>query len=756
MYKKTRRFSHLVRKYDSFEKFETLVEVKCLRTFFKLQPLFMQSCLSNRVLHDVIPNIRCLRVLSLCGYWIVDLPDSIGNLKYLRFLNLSHTPIKRLPESVCSLYNLQIILLSNCRRLCELPRGLKKLINLRYLRIRDSGIKEMPDHIGQLRNLQELSRFIVGQTSGRRIGELRGFSEIRGRLHISELQNVVCGMDALEANLKDKKYVDDLVLEWKSNSDVLQNGIDIVNNLQPHENVKRLTVNSYGGTRFPDWLGDRLFLNMVFLNLKNCQHCSSLPSLGQLSSLKHLHISGMHGIERVGTEFYVNNSSSVKPFTSLETLVFEKMRQWKEWVSFRGGEGGAFPHLQVLCIRHCPNLTGELPCELPSLTTLQICRCQQLVASVPRVSAIRELKILNCGQVLFGSPPYDFTHLQTSGIEISNISQWKELPQGLRGLTILKCVSAESLLEGIMQNNTCLQHLILKRCCFSRSLCRCCLPTSLKSISITACRRLHFLLPEFLKCDHPLLERLRIEGGYCRSISAFSFGVFPKLTRLEIYGIEGLESLSISISEGSLPALDILLIHTCYDLVSIEFPTFELTRYEIIHCKKLKSLMCSLSSFEKLILRDCPLLLFPVGGSVFSINSLRIDNCDKLTPQVEWGLQGLASLAQVSIRGGCQDLVSFPKEGLLPSTLTSLVIESLPNLKSLDGKGLQLLTSLKKLCINDCQNLQSLPKEGLPTSISFLKISNCPLLKNRCQFWKGEDWQHIAHIPRIVVDDQVL
>ncbi|RVW24514.1 putative disease resistance protein [Vitis vinifera] len=527
----------------------------------------------------------------------------------------------------------------------------------------------MPDHIGQLRNLQELSRFIVGQTSGRRIGELRGLSEIRGRLHISELQNVVCGMDALEANLKDKKYVDDLVLEWKSNSDVLQNGIDIVNNLQPHENVKRLTVDSYGGTRFPD--------------------------------CKALHIPG--------------NSR------------FEKMRQWKEWVSFRGGEGGAFPHLQVLCIRHCPNLTGELPCELPSLTTLQICGCQQLVASVPRVSAIRELKILNCGQVLFGSPPYDFTHLQTSGIEISNISQWKELPQGLRGLTILKCVSAE-----------------------------CCLPTSLKSLRITTCRRLHFLLPEFLKCDHPLLERLRIEGGYCRSISAFSFGVFPKLTRLEIYGIEGLESLSISISEGSLPALDILLIHTCYDLVSIEFPTFELTRYEIIHCKKLKSLMCSLGSFEKLILRDCPLLLFPVGGSVFSINSLRIDNCDKLTPQVEWGLQGLASLAQVSIRGGCQDLVSFPKEGLLPSTLTSLVIESLPNLKSLDGKGLQLLTSLKKLCINDCQNLQSLPKEGLPTSISFLKISNCPLLKNRCQFWKGEDWQHIAHIPRIVVDDQVL
>lgn len=178
----------------------------------------------------------------------------------------------------------------------------------------------MPDHIVQLRNLQELSNFIVSQRSGYRIGVLRGLSKIRGRLHKSELQNVVCGIDALETNLKDKKYIDELVLKWNSN--VLQNGIDIVNSLQLHENVKRLTIHSYGGTRFPDWLGNPLFFNMVFLNHKNYQHCSVLPRLGQLSLLKHLLISRIHGIERVGTEFYRNNSSSVKPFTSLETLIF--------------------------------------------------------------------------------------------------------------------------------------------------------------------------------------------------------------------------------------------------------------------------------------------------------------------------------------------------------------------------------------------------------------------------------------------------
>ncbi|KAJ9687396.1 hypothetical protein PVL29_016046 [Vitis rotundifolia] len=118
-------------------------------------------------------------------------------------------------------------------------------------------------------------------------------------------------------------------------------------------------------------------------------------------------------------------------------------------------------------------------------------------------------------------------------------------------------------------------------------------------------------------------------------------------------------------------------------------------------------------------------------GLPSNLTSLFIKNCDKLTSQVEWGLQGLPSL-------------------------TSLEISGLPNLMSLDGMGLQLLTSLRKLQICDGPKLQSLTEERLPTSLSFLTIRNCPLLKDRCKFWTGEDWHLIAHIPHIVIDDQVL
>ena len=192
---------------------------------------------------SLLPKFRYLRVLSLFCYDIIELPDSIGSLKHLRYLNVSYSYIKRLPESICSLYDLQSVILYGCHYLHELPSGLKNLTNLRHLNICDFGVKEMPGHIGRLKSLQTLSNFIVGQKrSGSSIGELGGLSQFGRKLHISKLQNVVCGMDAFEANLKDMKRLDELVLEWNRNSDVTENGIDVINNLQPHKNVKKLTI----------------------------------------------------------------------------------------------------------------------------------------------------------------------------------------------------------------------------------------------------------------------------------------------------------------------------------------------------------------------------------------------------------------------------------------------------------------------------------------------------------------------------------
>ena len=83
-----------------------------------------------------------------------------------------------------------------------------------------------------------------------------------------------------------KPYLDELQMEWNCDSDMGQNGADIVlNDLQPHPNLKRLTIYRYGGSRFPDWFEVPLILNMVSLYLWDCNNVSTFPSLGQLPSL---------------------------------------------------------------------------------------------------------------------------------------------------------------------------------------------------------------------------------------------------------------------------------------------------------------------------------------------------------------------------------------------------------------------------------------------------------------------------------------
>ena len=833
---KTRHLSYCSSAYDTFERFETLSEIKYLRTFLPLRgrtlPLYH---LSKRVVHDLLLESRCLRVLCLHDYQIFYLPPSISKLRHLRYMDLSNTRIKRLPDSICTLYNLQTLILSSCRDLNELPSKLGKLINLRYLDISGIYLKEMPSDIGNFRSLRTLTDFIVGRKNGSRIGELRKLSDIQGRLKISKLHNVESGGDAMEANLKDKRYLDELVLAWdkdketddvrqkvvawdkktddvtqkgapwdKKTEDVIQKG-DILDNFQPHRNLKRLYISSFGGSRFSDWIGNPSFFSLVSLELFHCEHCSSLPPLGRLPSLKHLHVQGMTGIEKVGSEFYGNTSSSVTVnpfFPSLCTLRFKFMWNWEKWLCC-GGRRGEFPRLQELYIINCPKLIGKLSKQLRSLKKLEITNCPQLLGASIRVPAIHELMMVNCGKLQLKRPACGFTCLEI--LEISDISQWKQLPSGLKKLSIKECDSTETLLEGTLQSNTCLlQHLVIRNSSFSRSLLMVGLPSTLKSLKIYNSTKLEFLLPELLRCHHPFLEYIWIEGSTCDSPSlSLSLSIFPRLTNLRMEDLEGLEYLSILISKGDPTSLSCLTVTACPGLVSIELPALNLASYWISHCSELKFLKHNLSSLQRLSLEACPELLFERESLPLDLRELEISNCNKLTPRVDWGLQRVASLTHFTIRNGCEDMELFPGECLLPSTLTSLEIEHLPNLKSLESKGLQQLTSLTKLSILncpkfqsfgevglqhltslrhiqisycpvlksltdvglqhlisleelwviDCPKLQYLAKERLSNSLSCLTIKECPLLEHRCQFGKGQYWHYIAHIPHIIIND---
>ncbi|KAK2974777.1 hypothetical protein RJ640_000440 [Escallonia rubra] len=334
-HRRGRHSSFIRHEYDGSQRFEAFSRVRKLRTFLPL-PIFETDSwsfyLTNQVVNDLLPQLHFLRVLSLSGYWILQLPNAIENLKHLRYLNVSGTAVEQLPESVSELYNLQTLLLRNCHWLTKLPTDTRNLINLRHLDIAGTGeLKEMPVGLCKMASLQTLSKIVLGR--GLKVNELRGLSNLRGALSIIGLQCVMDAQDAREANLTCKQGLEELEMVWSSDFDDSRNEMiekEVIELLKPSTNLRRLEVKHYGGVEFPSWLGDPSFSQLEHISLSDCRHCTSLSSLGHLPSLKKLRMSGIQGVKTVGNELCGIDWPHVRDaFPSLETLEFVDMYDYQ-------------------------------------------------------------------------------------------------------------------------------------------------------------------------------------------------------------------------------------------------------------------------------------------------------------------------------------------------------------------------------------------------------------------------------------------
>ncbi|CAL2237779.1 unnamed protein product [Prunus armeniaca] len=764
---RVRHLSYAREEFDVAHKFDPLKGDKCLRTFLPTSLNPYEKCyLSKQVLQVLLPSLRCLRVLSLSRYKNVTvLPDSIENLIHLRYLDLSYTALERLPGVLCGLYNLQTLILSHCSSLVELPYmrklinlqklmltgcksltklpvDMRELINLHHLDVSGTKIVEMPVQMGRLKSLRTLAAFVVGKSTGPSIGELRELPQLRGKLSILKLQNVVDARDALQGNLKDKKDLKELKLEWSDeDADDSLKEKDVLDKLQPCVNLEKLTIRSYGGTQFPNWLGDSSFSNIQVMCLKDCSYCWLMPPIGRLPALKKLKIKRMKLVKTIGVEFYGRTEGSpIQPFQSLEKLQFGEMAEWEEWVPSGSGSGGEygpdFPRLKELILKDCPKLRGSLPlaCHLPCLKKLWVSGCEVL-------------------------HDQRATTTTTSSLKMDSYKSLEELLIHETGLL--------SFPEILLPNLNRLQHLSLCDCPNLLSFPEDGLPTTLISLEIVNCRRLEFL-PHEMMAKLTSLDNLRIYYS-CESMRSFPLGFFPKLTSLYIWECETLESLSVE--EGvveNLSHLRTLYITGCPKLVCFpqgELPAPNLNDFTVGECENLQSLperIHTLTGLRHLGIRGLPNLesFAEDGGLPPNLRVFRLENCERLRPSSVgeyWGLQGLVSLEEIRIggRGSGDILETLLMEQLLPTTLRTLRIWGLSSMKSLDGKGLGHLTSLQSLHISGCDSIQFLPEEGLPPSLSFLRISQCSALEKRYQNKAGEDWAKISHIPCIRINDEV-
>ncbi|XP_022745606.1 putative disease resistance protein At3g14460 isoform X2 [Durio zibethinus] len=743
--KKTRHLANIQGKYDVAKKFKTLSKAKSLRTFLTLQSSPFVCFVTSQML-DLITKCKCLRVLSLAKYRnINELPEEIDNLKYLRYLNLSKTSIKCLPNSLSTLYYLQTLILFECFRLVELPKDMCRLINLQHLDIRRTRLARMPEGMDKLKDLRTLTDFVLGEQNGSSINELGKLKHLRGRLAISRLENVACARDAKDANLKKKKNLKELELLWSSDHDTddTRHLREVLQQLEPRKKLTRLVISCYGGTKFPEWIGHSSFTKVVSVELSGCKYCLFLPPLGQLSSLKSLSISGFLEVATVGDDndgFYGHCDASSKPFGSLKTLSFSKMPEWKEWKLCSRDD--AFSSLQELSIRDCPKLTNSLPKHLPSLRKLWIACCGNLGGLLPEAPRIRELELGDCDAL-----------------------QLVPLPCGLRELRICNRIINDSIMEQMMEHCTRLEKLNMLNCSNLRSLPEGRLPIMLKQLRIAGGVLGCFKIPLFTS-----LESLEIVDGRCHPLESFPLGPFPMLKLLSFSTCDDLRW--IGASKGPccqhLACLNSLLINRCPNLISFQIEeglsATNLRRIVLSDCENLKSFpehMHSLfPSLKELEIIDCPEIeSFPREGLPSKLKQIYIIRSEKLIAGMmrrEWSLQTLLSLTRFEILSEKSEIECFPDEHLLPSSLIHLALFKFPNLKLLDGKGFQHLTSLRKLQIEQCPTLQSMPVKGLPDSLSHICIYDCPLLRECCEKGKGKDWPIISHIPVIWIDDEVI
>ncbi|KAF3790966.1 Disease resistance protein [Nymphaea thermarum] len=479
----------------------------------------------------LIQNCKLLKVLDLGGTQTSSLPDSVGELKLLRYLDVSFTPIKELPESTSQLRNLQTLKVIFCKRLVKLPKALGNMSQLRHLLFDycDS-ISHLPTGINRLTCLQTLDCFIVGKGSGcNNIKELNGLNNLRGRLKITNLENVACKKDAEAANLLAKSNLLTLKLVWRRHqpyqSTVTLDAEGILEALQPPVSIMRLDITNYIDRNFPIWLGNSVLSNLVEIVIDGASQCTHLPTLGNLPCLKSLSVTGASSVKSVGHEFY--GDGTIKGFPSLERLEFCAMDEWEEW----SGMDGIFKRLQTLYIRECPKLRSisDVLEHLPTMQTLWINSCHgltTLVEELKHLGSLTSLRFVDCPRL--SALPKGLQHLPAlQYLEVTQCPRLTTLPwelqylPSLRALVIVSCPKLMTL-DKLMKFDKYAEYI-----------------TRLESLIISHCDGL-VALPEEMG-DLVALKYLRI--SYCNGLTAVPISIqcLDHLQTLQINGCPGIE-----------------------------------------------------------------------------------------------------------------------------------------------------------------------------------------------------------------------
>uniref|UniRef100_A0A803LYS5 Uncharacterized protein n=2 Tax=Chenopodium quinoa TaxID=63459 RepID=A0A803LYS5_CHEQI len=462
----------------------------------------------------LVGNWKYIRALDLRESTIKSLPGSIGDLIHLRYLDLSHMRgLEVLPGSITKLYNLQTLNLSHCRDLKELPKDLSKLVKLRVLDLTYCyELRYMPRGMRKLSCLHTLNLFVLGDMSSSENNLLEGLEDLKA------LSNLKGSLDIWVRYMKtgykinggkeggclvNKEHLKEVCINFLNNGR-REYEEAVMEELQPHSNLKIFRMVGYEGVRMPSWARDNYNLATFLPNLVRIDFycCEQLQHLGQLRlpQLKRLRL------------FNCPNLTAILECPALENIKLElneninlSFNERLKIIPISGGEASPYeigPNLRKVTIDNvawlnslpmnsfhdCAKLciTRDYKVESlgeamevfrscsASLKYLKIDGCNKLKSvlrgGLEHLSALEELEINNCDNLNESEEVERVSFCQSlRSLKLGSLNQLVQLPNwiqylfALQTLTIHNCKKVESMPNWISQL-TSLRKLDVRDC----------------------------------------------------------------------------------------------------------------------------------------------------------------------------------------------------------------------------------------------------------------------------------------------------
>ncbi|CAM0948584.1 unnamed protein product [Alopecurus aequalis] len=748
---------------DEMYKLRERIDIANLRTLMIFENSYGERL--DEILKDIFKEINSLRVLFIAVDSPESFPHRFSKLIHLQYLKISSpyntNPRMSLPSTLSRFYHLKFLDLDNWHGSSSLPKDFSHLENLHHFRA-ESELYTNICNVGRIKHLRRLKEFCVKKESmGFELTELGALTKLEEELIICGLEHVETKEEASAAKLVLKMNLKELKLLWDRNRRTID--ADILDALQPHSNLRVLTIRNPGCIIGPSWLCLDIWLTSLETLTLEGVSWSTLPPFGKLPNLKVLTLKRISAMRQFGP--YCGGAPG-KCFMRLKKLMFLELPTLAEWVVEPNCH--SFTCLEIIKCVKCPNLRvmpfSEVSCT--NLCTLKVIGCPKMsLPSMPHASTLTDL-VINEKELT-----YDGKKLGVSGyagaLAFHNLDKVKDLT--IEGTSHISLTDIEKL--------KILRNLAVGRCdgLFPQELDVSIVFRSVKSLRLDVSHLTRKSASKVLNC-FPVLSVLEIYAHFADDDHEECVMQFPSsssLQELSFTDCKGLVLVPVGNGGGiqeDNSSLHSLKTYCCGELFSrwpmgaqtiYPFPA-SLRELDVWDEPSMTSmaLLSNLTSLTSLSLTDCSNLTVDGFNPLTAVNlkELEVHNSNTVAAHL------LSKVARTKLLPGdyisrLEELTVDDISGLLVAPICNLLapalhtlqfkfderaksftekqekaLQLLTSLQNLEfcvctglrslPQGLHRLSSLKQLCVRSCPKIGSMPKEGFPISLRKLLIDS--------------------------------